>query len=158
MLPFVSSFFTLHNVFKVYQCCSRYSYIICFYGWIVFPCTDAPFFTYPFIHWRTQEIFILREVWERLQTVSEIKRSLGSSHCGSSVTKLTSIHDDVGSITSLAQWVSGISMSCGVGHRCSSHLPLLWLWYRLATTTPVQPLAWELSYVAGAALKIILIK
>ena len=30
---------------------------------------------------------------------------------------------------------------------------LLWLWCRPAVTAPIQPLAWELPYVAGVALK-----
>ena len=30
---------------------------------------------------------------------------------------------------------------------------LLWLWLRLAAVAPVQPLAWELPYASGAALK-----
>ena len=30
---------------------------------------------------------------------------------------------------------------------------LLWLWRRPAAAVPVQPLAWELPYAAGAALK-----
>ena len=30
---------------------------------------------------------------------------------------------------------------------------LLWLWCRLAPTAPIQPLAWETLYAAGAALK-----
>ena len=29
----------------------------------------------------------------------------------------------------------------------------LWLWYRPASVAPIQPLAWELPYAAGAALK-----
>ena len=44
-------------------------------------------------------------------------------------------------------------MSCGVGHRCTSDPALLWLWHRLTALAPVGPLAWELLYVAGAALK-----
>jgi len=44
-------------------------------------------------------------------------------------------------------------MSCGGGHRYSSDLELLQLWYRPATTTQIQTLAWELVYAAGAALK-----
>ena len=44
-------------------------------------------------------------------------------------------------------------MSCGVGHRCGLDLALLWLWCRLAATAPIQPLAWELPYATGAALK-----
>ena len=44
-------------------------------------------------------------------------------------------------------------MSCGVGHRCGSNLALLWLWCSLAAAAPVRPLARELPYAVGAALK-----
>ena len=44
-------------------------------------------------------------------------------------------------------------MSCGVGLRCGLDLALLWLWHRLAATAPVGPLAWELPYAMGVALK-----
>ena len=44
-------------------------------------------------------------------------------------------------------------MSCGIGHRHSSDLVLLWLWPRLADVAPIRPLAWESPYAAGAALK-----
>ena len=44
-------------------------------------------------------------------------------------------------------------MSCGVGQRHGSDPALLWLWRRLAAAAPTGPLAWELSYAAGAALK-----
>ena len=44
-------------------------------------------------------------------------------------------------------------MSCGVGHRGGSDLAWLWLWCRLATTAPIRPLAWELPYAVGLALK-----
>ena len=30
---------------------------------------------------------------------------------------------------------------------------MLWLWHRLAATAPIQPLAWELPYAAGVAVK-----
>ena len=30
---------------------------------------------------------------------------------------------------------------------------LLWLWHRPAAIAPIQPLAWELPYAAGADLK-----
>ena len=42
-------------------------------------------------------------------------------------------------------------MSCGVGHRSSSD-PVL-LWRRLAAVTLIRPLAWELPYALGVALK-----
>ena len=44
-------------------------------------------------------------------------------------------------------------MSCGVGHGHGSDPMLLWLWCRPAATAPIQPLAWEPPYAAGAALK-----
>ena len=45
-------------------------------------------------------------------------------------------------------------MSCGVGHRCSIDPLLLWLGHSLAATTLIRPLAWEIPYAAGVALKI----
>ena len=44
-------------------------------------------------------------------------------------------------------------MSSGVSHRHGLDPALLWLWHRLAAAAPIQPLAWELPYVAGVALK-----
>ena len=44
-------------------------------------------------------------------------------------------------------------MSCGVDCRRGSDPALLWLWYRLAATAPIQPLAWETPYAMGAALE-----
>ena len=41
----------------------------------------------------------------------------------------------------------------GVGYRCGSDPKLLWLWHRPALTVPIQPLARELPYAAGAAVK-----
>ena len=34
-----------------------------------------------------------------------------------------------------------------------SDLTLLWLWRGLAAAAPIRPLAWELPYATGAALK-----
>ena len=42
-------------------------------------------------------------------------------------------------------------MNCGVSRRRGSNPTLLWLQYRLAATAPIQPLAWEPPYAAGAA-------
>ena len=42
-------------------------------------------------------------------------------------------------------------MSYGVGCRCCLDPELLWLW--LAAAVPIQPLAWEFPYAAGAAVK-----
>ena len=44
-------------------------------------------------------------------------------------------------------------MSFDVGHRNGLDLVSLWLWRRPAAVVPIQPLAWELPYAAGAALK-----
>ena len=44
-------------------------------------------------------------------------------------------------------------MSCGADCRRGSDLVWLWLWRRLVAATPIQTLAWELPYAAGAALK-----
>ena len=57
-------------------------------------------------------------------------------------TQLVSMRMQVWSLASL----SGL-------RRCSLDLALLWLWYRLAAATPIEPLAWEPPYAAGEALK-----
>ena len=44
-------------------------------------------------------------------------------------------------------------MSCGVGHRHSLDLALLWLWCRPVATAPIRPLAWEAPYATCMALK-----
>ena len=44
-------------------------------------------------------------------------------------------------------------MSYDVDCRHGSDPELLWLWLRLVATVLIQPLAWELPYATGAALK-----
>ena len=48
----------------------------------------------------------------------------------------------------LVQWVGD-----PVGCRCGSDLLLSWLWHRLAAAALIWPLAWELRYASGVALK-----
>ena len=45
-------------------------------------------------------------------------------------------------------------MTCGVGCRRGSDPALLWPWRRLVAAAPIQPLAWEPPYAAGAAQEI----
>ena len=61
----------------------------------------------------------------------------------------------MGLIPGLDPWVKdpALPVSCGVGRKQSLDLALLCLWYRPAAAAPIQPLAWELQYAAGAALK-----
>ena len=44
-------------------------------------------------------------------------------------------------------------MSYDVSHRHGLDPMLLWLWRRLAATALIRPLAWELPYATGMALK-----
>ena len=44
-------------------------------------------------------------------------------------------------------------MSCGVGQKHSLDPALLSLWYRLAATARIRPLAWEPPCAEGAALE-----
>ena len=91
-----------------------------------------------------------REEWKLLGSIhlthnfKWMKNTMGSSRCGTAETNPTSIHEDVGSLALLSGSGSGVTLSCGVGRRRGSDPKVLWLWYRLATVAPIQPLAWEL--------------
>ena len=67
------------------------------------------------------------------------KAMRGSSCCGAAEMNPTGIHEDEGLIPSLSQWVEDPV--------------LLWLRCRPAAAALIQPLAWELPYTMGAALK-----
>ena len=60
-----------------------------------------------------------------------------SVHCGSAGKKPDIVCEDVGSIPRLAQWAKDLAL----GHRYSSDLMLLWLWYRPAAAALTLPLA-----------------
>ena len=44
-------------------------------------------------------------------------------------------------------------MSCGAGGKHGLDVVLLWLWCRLTAVAPLRPLAWELPYAQGWAIK-----
>ena len=58
-------------------------------------------------------------------------------------------------IPGLTQWVKGssIAVSFDVGHRHGLNLSCCGCGCRLVATAPIQPLAWEVPYAVGAALK-----
>ena len=62
-----------------------------------------------------------------------------SSHHGLAVRSPTDIHEDMGSIPSLVQWVKVSA--------------LLWLWCKLESTAPIGLLTWKLPYAMGMTLK-----
>ena len=73
-------------------------------------------------------------------TPKRIENKDSRSSCGGSVVmNPTSIQEDMGLILGLTQWVKDLALP--------------WLWCKVSTAVPIRPLAWELPYFAGAALK-----
>ena len=52
-------------------------------------------------------------------------------------------------------WVQPLASLSGLSFWCCCELwyRLLWLWCRLAATALIRPLAWDLPYAVGVALK-----
>ena len=71
--------------------------------------------------------------------IFQISTLLGVPVMAQWVGNLTSIHEDVSLIPDLTQQVKNPT--------------LLWLWYRLAATALIRPLAWELPHAVGTAIK-----
>ena len=88
----------------------------------------------------------LTEVARNPFRVPAVAQGLGTQH---------SVFEDVGSIPGLPWWVTDPELpQAAVEVADVAQDPVwLWLWYRMATAAPTQPLAWEIPYVVRAALK-----
>ena len=76
--------------------------------------------------------------------VYALKSLWGSSHCGSVVTNLTGIHEDVGSTPGLAQRVKDPALPEAQVKFADTAWLWLWLWHRPAAAALIRPLDWEL--------------
>ena len=56
------------------------------------------------------------------------------------------------SLSGLGIWCC-CELWCREGRGCGWDPKLLWLWHRPAVVAPIGPLAWELPYAMGVALK-----
>ena len=92
--------FTQH-VFKVSPRCSLYQNFLPFKGGIIFSCAARARVIYPSVRGHLV-VAALR--------VSLLNLGWQSFHCGSVVTNLISIHENVGSIPGLTQWVKDLAL------------------------------------------------
>ena len=94
--------------------------------------------------------------WKSLSSSAsfDIIQIYGSSHCGSGITKLTRIHEDLGCIPGLAQRVGDVVLLWAeVEVEDTVWIPHCSHWCRLAAVAPIWPLAWEPPYATGSALQ-----
>ena len=84
-----------------------------------------------------------------------IKNIMGVLIVAQLVKNLTIIHEDAGLIPGLSPWAKDLALlqSAVLGCTCGLNPVLVWQQHRPAAAAPICPLAWELSYVTGAALK-----
>ena len=106
---------TVHRLFHLISCST---YVSC---WNISPVKiRALVLLYTAGEWLAHSRGSIRVEWMN-------EKIFWCSCCGSAVTNLTNIHEDVGSIPGLDQWVKDPALPYGVGHRCSLDLVLLWL-------------------------------
>ena len=60
--------------------------------------------------WPRPQLLTREDRGREIAAETSKKMMRGSSQCGSMVTNLTSIHEDVGSIPGLAQWVRDLTL------------------------------------------------
>ena len=77
----------------------------------------------------------------------------GVSRCCTAKTNPTSIHEDEGSIPDLTQWVKEHCFELWYRWKMWLGSGLAVLWCMPAAVALIWPLAWELPYAAGTALK-----
>ena len=90
-------------------------------------------------------------VYQHGQTEFKVKKKIAVPIVAQWAKNPTSIHEDVGSIPGLAQWVKNMALPQAAAK--VTHASWLWLWLRQSATVPILSLAWERLYATGAALK-----